>query len=224
MPVWRTLTLSFRERTCLYQMHRKGSLNAIFGLCCLGTMAWLLAAATGPASGKSSPHKAAAVTVVTVTAGKPTEFEFTLSKLSALPKGPITFKVRNAGRFFHDFKICTTPVSSAAANSCVGKATKFLKSGQSETLTVTLTKSGKYEYLSAIPGRAAFGMKGLIGIGVKLTPSASVAGPTKPSLTSPPPGQEAPAPDTAGATCPAGEMVVGNAADGSDICMAFPDG
>jgi len=34
---------------------------------------------------------------------------------------------------------------------------------------VKLTKSGKYEYLCAVPGHAAAGMKGLIGIGVAVT-------------------------------------------------------
>lgn len=173
-------------------MHRTGSLSAMFGLSCLGMMAWLLAAAAGPASGKASLHP---VTVVTITAGRPTEFQFKLSNLSALPEGPITFKVTNAGRFFHNFKICTTPVANGAANSCVGKATKFLKSGQSATLTVTLTRSGSYEYLDAIAGHAAFGMKGLIGVDV--TPSPSTVAPTN---TSPPAEQAAP---SAGQASPA---------------------
>src|SRR5581483_10443485 len=165
----------------------------MFGLSCLGMMAWLLAAAAGSASGKASLHP---LTVVTVTAGRPSEFQFQLSNVSSLPEGPMTFNVTNAGRFFHNFKICTAPVASGAANSCVGKATKFLKSGQSATLTVTLTRSGSYEYLDAIAGHAAFGMKGLVSVDV--TSSPSLVAPTNTSSsagqTAPPAGQAAPAP------------------------------
>lgn len=124
--------------------------------------------AAGSAAGQThvTRAKAAAATVITVTAGKPTELGFKLSKFSNIPAGTVTFKVTNEGLAFHSFKLCTTPVATAAKNSCVGKVTKLLKHGQSATLTVKLTKSGKYEYLCAVPGHAAAGMKGLIGIGV----------------------------------------------------------
>ena len=194
-------------------MDRKRSLSAIFGLCCLGLMAWLLAAATGPASGKASPHKAAAVTGVTVTIGKPTELGYTLSKISALQAGTINFKVTNAGLGFHNFKVCTTPVTRAAANACVGKATKILKNGQSAMLTVVLTKSGKYEFLCSVPGHAAAGMKGLIGIGVKVTPSASSAVSTKgsgsgSSSNTAAPGPAPAAPGGAVSECPPGQTIM----------------
>jgi uncharacterized cupredoxin-like copper-binding protein len=112
---------------------------------------------------------AAKPTTITVTAGKPAELAFKLSKLSDIPAGPVTFKVTNEGVAFHTFEICTTPVTSAAKNSCVGKVTKLLKHGQSATLTVALLKNGKYEFLCSVPGHAAAGMKGLLGIGVKVT-------------------------------------------------------
>src|SRR5207253_1259649 len=133
---------------------------------------------------KVNTHQAAKVTVVTVTAGKPGELAFKLSKFSALPAGPITFKVTNMGLGGHDFKICTTPVTSLAKNACLGKVTKLLKHGDTATLTVTLTKSGKYEYLCAVPGHAAGGMKGLLGVGVTVTAAASAAGTTSSSSTS----------------------------------------
>jgi uncharacterized cupredoxin-like copper-binding protein len=120
------------------------------------------------ASGQSRATRAtdATATVITVTAGKPVELGFKLSKVSELPAGTVTFRVTNEGIAFHSFKLCTTPVATAAKNTCTGVVTKLLKHGQSATLTVKLTKSGKYEYLCAVPGHAAAGMKGLIGIGV----------------------------------------------------------
>jgi len=154
-------------------MYRKRSLVAIVCLYSLGLMIWVLGA-TAPAFGQVKAHQATGVaSVVSVTLGKPTELGFKLSKFSAIPAGTIIFKVKNAGAGAHNFKICTTPVASAAKNACVGKVTKMLMKGQSATLTVRLTKNGKYEYLCSITGHAAAGMKGLLGIGVKVTSAAS---------------------------------------------------
>jgi uncharacterized cupredoxin-like copper-binding protein len=120
------------------------------------------------AAGQTHAVKAnsATATTIVVTAGKPTELGFKLSKTSSIPAGTVTFKVTNQGLAFHSFKICTTPVKTAAKNTCTGVVTKVLKHGQSATLTVKLSKSGKYEFLCAVPGHASAGMKGLIGIGV----------------------------------------------------------
>ena len=43
-------------------------------------------------------------TAVSVTAGKPSEFHFTLSKKS-VTKGAVTFTITNKGKLEHDFKI-----------------------------------------------------------------------------------------------------------------------
>jgi uncharacterized cupredoxin-like copper-binding protein len=128
------------------------------------------------AAAPAAVHSVAATkaTTIVVTAGKPSELAFKLSKFSNIPAGTVTFKVTNQGYAYHTFKICTTPVANAAKNSCVGKVTKLLKHGQSATLTVKLTKNGKYEYLCSFPGHAAAGMKGLLGIGVKVTPPPPV--------------------------------------------------
>src|SRR5258708_6544982 len=101
------------------------------------------------------------VNVITVTAGKPSELAFKLSKTSLVPAGTITFKVTNMGVAFHNFKVCATPLASAASakDACSGKATPILKHGQSGTLTVTITKNGKYEFLCTVTGHAAAGMK-----------------------------------------------------------------
>jgi uncharacterized cupredoxin-like copper-binding protein len=90
---------------------------------------------------KSQPAaKKATITV------KAVEFKFTLSKTSA-PKGSVTFKVTNAGKVVHDFKIN-------------GKKTPLIKPGKSATLTVSFAKAGKFPYLCTVPGHAAAGMKG----------------------------------------------------------------
>lgn len=88
-------------------------------------------------------------TTVTVTAGKPSELRFTLSKRS-VPAGIVTFKVTNKGTATHDFKIA-------------GKKTKLLAAGKTATLRVTL-KKGKAAFLCTVPGHAAAGMKGTLTV------------------------------------------------------------
>jgi uncharacterized cupredoxin-like copper-binding protein len=85
-------------------------------------------------------------TTVTVTAGKPSEFHFTLSTSSA-KAGPVTFKVTNSGTIPHDFSID-------------GKKTALLSPGKSATLTVTV-KKGSNPYECTVAGHAAAGMKGV---------------------------------------------------------------
>jgi|SRR5579884_2342617 len=99
-----------------------------------------------PAVAHTSARKA---TAVTVTAGKPSEFRFTLSK-KTVPHGAVTFKVTDKGALPHDFKIA-------------GKKTKLLTPGQSATLSVTL-KKGSYPYLCTVAGHAAAGMKGTLKV------------------------------------------------------------
>lgn len=97
-----------------------------------------------PASG------ALTATSVSVTAGKPAELRFTLSKKS-VAKGAVTFKVTNKGVLEHDFKIG-------------GKVTKKLEPGQTVSLKVTFKKAGKYKFLCTVPGHAAGGMKGVLTV------------------------------------------------------------
>jgi uncharacterized cupredoxin-like copper-binding protein len=81
-----------------------------------------------------------------VTAGKPSEFRFTLAKKTAA-KGTVVFKITNRGTINHDFKIA-------------GKKTAQLAPGKSATLRVVFKKAGKFPYLCTLPGHAAAGMKG----------------------------------------------------------------
>jgi uncharacterized cupredoxin-like copper-binding protein len=112
------------------------------GLAAVAVLAWALPA---------TAHKAAAkATIVTVTAGKPAEFKFKLSKMS-VPHGAVTFKVTNTGALPHDFKIGT-------------KKTKLLSPGQSQTISVTLAKAGKFPFICTVSGHAAAGMKGTLTV------------------------------------------------------------
>jgi uncharacterized cupredoxin-like copper-binding protein len=90
-------------------------------------------------------QSAVRATTVNVTAGKPTEFHFTLSKKSG-KAGTFIFKVTDSGALPHDFKIA-------------GKKTKLISPGQTASLTVNL-KKGSYPYLCTVTGHAAAGMKG----------------------------------------------------------------
>ncbi|HEX4929471.1 MAG TPA: plastocyanin/azurin family copper-binding protein [Gaiellaceae bacterium] len=117
--------------------YRKGSVLVV-----LVAIAALVAAVS--AFGGST---AASATTVTVTAGKPSELRFTLSK-KTITRGVTTFKVTNRGMLSHDFKIA-------------GKRTVLLKTGKLATLRVTL-KAGKFAYLCTVPGHAAAGMKGTL--------------------------------------------------------------
>ncbi len=88
-------------------------------------------------------------TAVTVTAGKPSELRFTLSK-KTVPAGAVTFTITNKGKSTHDFKIA-------------GKKSAVLRPGKTAKLSVVL-KKGKAAYLCTLPGHAAAGMKGTITV------------------------------------------------------------
>ena len=113
-----------------------------------------------PASAQQGTARA---TVVTVTAGKPSEFGFKLSK-KTFPHGTITFKVTDGGILPHDFKVCSSSHGSTAANVCTGKLTPQLTPGTSKTLVITFKTKGTYEYLCTVSGHAAGGMKGLLKV------------------------------------------------------------
>ena len=105
-----------------------------------------LVAAVSAFGGASST----AATTVAVTAGKPAEFKFTLSK-KTIAKGVTTFNVTNKGSLSHDFKIA-------------GKKTPSLRAGRKATLKVTFKKAGKFAFLCTVPGHAAGGMKGTLTV------------------------------------------------------------
>ena len=111
---------------------------------------------------------------IVVTLGKPSQTTVKLSKSQLIPAGTVVFKVTNSGTIGGSFKVCLTPVSTAA-NACKGKAltTSLLKPGQSQLLTVALAKKGTYQFIGALTGKAASPITGLFGIGVKVTSTSS---------------------------------------------------
>jgi uncharacterized cupredoxin-like copper-binding protein len=184
-----------------------------------------LLAAGAHASSNSSTHQGA-TTVITVVAGKPSELGFQLSKSTKLEVGTYTFKVTNKGLGFHTFKFCTTPVKTAAKNTCTGKVTKTLHPGETASFTVKITKTGKYEYLCSIPGHAAGGMKGLIGVGVAVKPAPKPPTTTTPTTTT---GTTTTPTTTGGLTangCPAGTppgTTIGSDEDGDEAGTGADD-
>jgi uncharacterized cupredoxin-like copper-binding protein len=99
-------------------------------------------------SASSAPASTSATTALAVTAGKPSEFRFTLSK-KKVTRGTVVFRVTNRGTIRHDFKITT-------------KTTRLVAPGQSTTLRIAFKKAGKYRYLCTVPSHAAAGMKGVL--------------------------------------------------------------
>jgi plastocyanin len=134
--------------------HLRTTLIVLLGL------TWLLGAA---------PALAATTTTITVTAGKPSELSFKLSKTSPIAPGNVVFKVTNRGKSKHSFKICTHSSSGPANLACAGKATKVLAPGATESVKVAL-KLGTYSYFSTVKGEANAGMQGQIGVGITLPP------------------------------------------------------
>lgn len=116
-----------------------------------GLLTAILGLGAAPAQGTSARHTA--VTTITVTA---TEFKFKLSRRT-VPIGTVVFKVVNRGKIGHDFKIA-------------GKKTPLIKAGKSATLKVVFKKKGKFAYLCTVPGHAALGMKGVLGVGQTAPP------------------------------------------------------
>jgi uncharacterized cupredoxin-like copper-binding protein len=117
---------------------------ATLGLVAAGAVAvWAAVPALG--------HPSKAASSITVSAGKPSPFSFTLST-KTVKHGTVTFVVKNAGTGLqHDFKIN-------------GKKTPLLNPGKSATLTVTFAKAGSYPYSCTVPGHAAAGMKGTLKV------------------------------------------------------------
>jgi len=154
-------------------MHRtRLAVSFSAGAACLlaGVISALLLVPAAP--GKPTRHAVVTPTIL-VTAGKPSEFAFTLSKRT-MPAGNVKFKVTNKGKVPHTFEVCTGVTTSSKANACKGKVTTTLAPGHSQTITVFALKKGKHEFLCTVPGHAALGMKGLIGVGVAAPPAPKV--------------------------------------------------
>jgi uncharacterized cupredoxin-like copper-binding protein len=125
-----------------------GSLVAV-GVCSAG-LAALLGVSAAPADGRPA---AQTVTQVAVTAGKPSEFKFKLSKIKIPAIGTVVFTVTNRGKIGHDFTIN-------------GKKTPVIAPGKSAKLTVVFKKKGSYVFKCSVKGHADAGMIGSFGVAV----------------------------------------------------------
>jgi uncharacterized cupredoxin-like copper-binding protein len=147
-------------------MHRQRTIAVVAALVVSAMVltAAMLGLAAGPAAGQTKAH---AVTTVTVTAGKPSEFKFTLSKKKIPAVGTVVFKVFNKGKIGHDFTIN-------------GKKTPLIAPGKSATLTVVFKKKGSFVYKCSVKGHASAGMIGSFGVAV-----TTVTPPPPPTTTTP---------------------------------------
>lgn len=148
-------------------MRRERRFVLVAALAMAGLVAGVVAQGGG-ASSKASHARAdsKAITRVIVTA---TDSKFALSKRSA-PAGAVIFIVTNKGKISHDFRIG-------------GKKTPLLSPGRSATLRVTLSKEGRYPYLSTVSGQAAAGMKGTFVVIAAPTPPVAPPPTTTTSTT-----------------------------------------
>jgi uncharacterized cupredoxin-like copper-binding protein len=116
----------------------------------IGVLALLVVALILGAQPAMAHHSRPNASIVEVTAGKPSEFSFTVST-TKVPLGAVTFDVTNEGKLPHDFKIA-------------GKKTTLLSPGESQTLVVNFEKAGRYAYLCTVTGHAVAGMRGALEI------------------------------------------------------------
>jgi uncharacterized cupredoxin-like copper-binding protein len=119
----------------------------------------LLILVAGCGQSKSNPPG----TVVTVVAGKPSEYAFSLSTMS-VPHGAVTFKVANNGLVNHTFKVCRSP-RGGTKNDCAGpfdpaRSTGVIFPGSVRFITIDFMQPGTYEFLCGLLGHAKLGMKG----------------------------------------------------------------
>ena len=76
--------------------------------------------------------------------------------ISIAKPGKVTFDVKNTGKLTHALEI---------AGNGVETKTGSIAPGQASSVTVTLSKNGKYEMFCPIDGHRAKGMEGTVQVG-----------------------------------------------------------
>ena len=170
-------------------MRRGLSLSALAALAVGGVLAGVFVSGGG-AGTTAAPVK------ITVAAS---EFKFVLSKKTVPAGTTVQFTITNKGKIPHDFKIA-------------GKKTPTLSPGKSAVLTVAFPKKGTQAYLCTIPGHAAGGMKGVLGVGV--------AAPAPPPVTTTPPSTTPPPPSNGGVETLQGDPAAGKAVFAANGCAS----
>jgi uncharacterized cupredoxin-like copper-binding protein len=110
----------------------------------------VVAVVGGSAQAARTPQTARTAVLIKTVNVTASEFKFVLSSKSA-GRGIVIFKVKNAGKLGHDFKIN-------------GRKTPIIPAGKSNTLRVTFLRKGAYPYTCTVLGHAALGMKGVFTI------------------------------------------------------------
>lgn len=115
------------------------------------TAALAVSPALASPAAHSKPKKVPKVTVVTV---KAFEYGYTLSR-KTVPRGPVTFMVKNTGTTAHDFYV--------SGGGATGK-TPYLGPGQSTKLKLVFKSKGIVRYSCTVPRHADLGMKGTLTV------------------------------------------------------------
>jgi uncharacterized cupredoxin-like copper-binding protein len=121
----------------------------------------LALAGCGGGYGSSSGNSGATTAAAPAAAGhvvslSETEYKISPSTVSVAKAGKVTFDVKNMGQITHAFEIEGNGVESKTGSIAPGEAA---------SITVTLSKNGKYEMYCPIPGHRDKGMEGTVQIG-----------------------------------------------------------
>jgi uncharacterized cupredoxin-like copper-binding protein len=114
-----------------------------------------LLAGCGASKEKNESAKPAGPVVKTVAISE-REFSLTPSTVDVSKTGTYAFKITNNGKITHSFEV---------EGNGVDQKTENIEPGESETLTVNLTKGGKYAIFCPIDGHRGKGMNGSLTVG-----------------------------------------------------------
>jgi uncharacterized cupredoxin-like copper-binding protein len=122
---------------------------------CVALGAGLALAGCGGGGGKSSENTSAGAPQQTVAISEK-EYSLTPSDVTVDSAGTVAFKVTNNGQIAHALEV---------EGNGVEEETDTIQPGQSATLTVDLSKAGKYEMYCPIDGHKAKGMEADVTVG-----------------------------------------------------------
>jgi uncharacterized cupredoxin-like copper-binding protein len=110
----------------------------------------------GSSSGNSGTTTAAAPAAGHVVSLSESEYKISPSTVSVAKAGKVTFNVKNMGQITHALEI---------EGNGVETKTMSIAPGESASITVDLSKNGKYEMYCPIDGHRAKGMEGTVQVG-----------------------------------------------------------
>jgi uncharacterized cupredoxin-like copper-binding protein len=110
----------------------------------------------GSSSGNNGTTTAAAPAAGHVVSLSESEYKISPSTVSVAKAGKVTFDVKNMGQITHALEI---------EGNGVETKTMSIAPGEAASITVDLSKNGKYEMYCPIDGHRAKGMEGTIQVG-----------------------------------------------------------